>query len=74
MEIIAHFIQNLNTLNSLIYYITTNLEPLTINNDVNPKLIDLVNKPNVSDLLNEIAETKLMPDKWIKLLKIANGY
>ena len=59
MEIIAQFIQNLNTLNSLIYYITTNLEPLTINNDVNPKLIDLV---------------KLMPDKWIKLLKIANGY
>ena len=53
MEIIAHFIQNLNTLNSLIYYITTNLEPLTINNDVNPKLIDLVNKPDVSDLLNE---------------------
>ena len=74
MEIIAQFIQNLNTLNSLIYYITTNLEPLTINNDVNPKLIDLVNKPDVSDLLNEIAETKLMPDKWIKLLKIANGY
>ena len=59
MEIIAQFIQNLNTLNSLIYYITTNLEPLTINNDFNPKLIDLV---------------KLMPDKWIKLLKIANGY
>ena len=53
MEIIAQFINNLNTLNSLIYYITTNLEPLTINNDVNPKLIDLVNKPDVSDLLNE---------------------
>ena len=59
MEIIAQFIQNLNTLNSLIYYITTNLEPLTINNDVNPKLIDLV---------------KQMSNKWIKLLKIANGY
>ena len=59
MEIIAQFIQNLNTLNTFIYYITTNLEPLTINNDFNPKLIDLV---------------KLMPDKWIKLLKIANGY
>ena len=43
MEIIAQFINNLNTLNTLIYFITTNLEPLSLNNEISPKLIELIN-------------------------------
>ena len=56
MEIIAQFINNLNTLNTLIYFITINLEPLSLNNEINPKLIELINQPEITDLLNKSNE------------------
>ena len=54
MEIIAQFIENLNTLNKSIFIILSNLEPLSLNNTVSKDLQALLDNPELNELLNII--------------------
>lgn len=52
MEIISQFIINLNTLSNNIFLINSNLEPLNIKGSLSNKLIELINNPEVSELIS----------------------
>jgi transposase-like protein len=58
MEIIAQFIENLKNLNKNIFVIQSNIEPLLLNDTVSPKLITLINNPEITESINQM-NTKL---------------
>ncbi len=57
MEIISQLIKNLNSLSTIFYLITSNIEPLLIKEDISNELKEMINNPEISDLVNNVMST-----------------